>query len=326
MKNILFIPAIACLAFAGISASAQSGSQTFTSSGVFTVPAGVTAVTVEVVGAGGSGGGNGGGGGGGGGYALGTFSVTPLSTHNITVGTAGGGSLAGTTNIGAVISATGGANGTSVPNPNIGGGGAGGIGTGGTILNRTGGNGGGGYWTYFGGGGGGAAGLNANGSAGGNAIVWTGVCLFTGGIAGPGGGAPGGDGGKGAGFIDPNCQITHPSGDGVNYGGGGGGGNGNGGQEGTGAGGYCRVSWDMYVGIKGITPLKQCQVSPNPVTDRIVVMYTIGNETYELTDAAGRMIWKGTHIELQDFSVLKSGIYLLKVMDNDSMEIIKVLK
>ena len=40
---------------------AQNGSEIFTSSGVFTVPDGITSITIEVVGAGGTGGGNGGG-------------------------------------------------------------------------------------------------------------------------------------------------------------------------------------------------------------------------------------------------------------------------
>src|SRR5215472_18184259 len=65
--------------------------QTFTSSGTFTVPAGVTAVFVEVWGAGGAGGATGGGsknrgGGGGGAYANGTVAVTGGTTYAVTIG------------------------------------------------------------------------------------------------------------------------------------------------------------------------------------------------------------------------------------------------
>lgn len=225
-------------------AFAQVSPQTYTVPGLytFTVPASVTSVTIEVVGGGGSGGGNGGGGGGGGGYAKGSYNVIPGATLAVQVG-AGGSSSAGTSSVSGLISATGGANGVSVSNPNIGGGGAGGTGTGGNIANYTGGNGGGGYWTYFGGGGAGAAGSVSNGTNGGNTIAWTGVCQTPGGSAGTGGGAPGGNGGKGAGFTDSGCNISNPSAGGANFGGGGGGGNGNGGGAGTGAGGYCQISW-----------------------------------------------------------------------------------
>ena len=218
-------------------ASAQS---TYTSNGTFTVPAGVTSVNIEVVGAGGSGGGSGGGGGGGGGYASGTFTVVPGATHAITVGAGGSGTTTSVSGLG--ISATAGGNGGIVPNPNLGGGGTGGVGTGGTV-NRTGGAGGGGFWTYFGGGGGGAAGSTGDGGVGGNTVIFNGVCLTPGGDGGLSGGAPGGDGGKGAGFTDANCNVTNPAGTGSNYGGGGGGANGNGGAAGTGNSGYVHISW-----------------------------------------------------------------------------------
>lgn len=219
--------------------------QTYTTSGTFpfSVPAGVTSLTIEVVGAGGSGGGNGGGGGGGGGYAKGVYTVTAGSALSVNVGAGGGGAGSGTSSVGSLISATGGANGVSVSNPNIGGGGAGGVGSGGTISNFTGGTGGGGYWTYFGGGGAGAAGSVSNGTNGGNTIAWTGMCQTPGGSAGTGGGAPGGAGGKGAGFTDVSCNVSNPAAGGVNFGGGGGGGNGNGGGPGTGAGGFCEITW-----------------------------------------------------------------------------------
>ena len=250
----------------------QSGSQTFTSSGTFTVPANVTSITIELVGAGGSGGINGGGGGGGGGYATGVYTVVPLSDYTVTVGVAGGGVTGGTTSVGNLISATGGENGTWVPNPNLGGGGAGGQGSNGTILNRTGGTGGGGYWTYFGGGGGGAAGSVSDGFNGGNTITWTGNCQTPGGDGGLSGGTPGGAGGKGAGFTDVNCSITNPAGNGENYGGGGGGGNGNGGIPGTGIGGYVLISW-------GTIPVELTSFTAEAINDAVVLKWQTATET-----------------------------------------------
>src|SRR6185369_5638687 len=61
----------------------------------FTVPTGVTQLTIEAWGGGGGGGGEGsqfgaaGGGGGAGGYAKGVVSVTPLQRYNIQVGAVG---------------------------------------------------------------------------------------------------------------------------------------------------------------------------------------------------------------------------------------------
>lgn len=240
MKKLLSVLSIVLLTGA---IKAQSGSQEFITSGDFTVPAGVTSITVEVIGGGGGGGNNGTGGGGGGGYSLGTFSVNPADVIPVTIGEAGGvNSAGGTTMVGSFNQATGGGFGVFVANPDVGGGGAGGVGSGGT-LNYNGGTGGGGYYTYFGGGGGGAAGSSGNGSNGGDTIPWTGVCQTPGGSGGAAGGIPGGNGGKGAGFTDINCSITNPSAPGMPYGGGGGGGNGNNGGPGLGYSGYALISW-----------------------------------------------------------------------------------
>lgn len=240
MKNSFLTTICVLITIISYVSKAQSGSQPFTSSGIFTVPVGIDSMTVECVGAGGSGGGNGTGGGGGGGYAKKTFPVVAGTNYNVTIGLGGNGTSTGISTLS--IFGLAGANGVSVSNPNIGGGGAGGNGVGGTI-NHTGGTGGGGYYTYFGGGGGGAAGAAGNGFNGGNTIAWTGICLTPGGTGGASGGIPGGNGGKGAGFTDPNCNVTDPAAGGSNFGGGGGGGNGNGGAPGTGANGYVLISW-----------------------------------------------------------------------------------
>lgn len=210
---------------------------TFTSSGTWIVPTGVSIVEVTVVGAGGNGGINGSGGGGGGGYASGSFTVSPGATYNITVGT--GGSTVATSVSGLSIMAT---PGVSAVYSSSAIGGLGGVGSGGSV-NFTGGKGGNGTYTYFGGGGGGAAGPSGNGSVGESTPPWAGVCLYPGGAGGVSGGSPAGDGGKGAGFTDVSCSATNPATTGLNYGGGGGGGNGNGGLPSNGAGGYVRISW-----------------------------------------------------------------------------------
>jgi len=130
--------------------------QTFTNSGTFTVPAGVTSVQVLVV-AGGGGGGTGGGGGGGVIYNA-AYSVTPLAGIPVTVGSggaAGGG--------GSSLDGTNGANSVFGTITAIGGGGGGGIST----TAPSGGSGGGsrgsgGSLTY------GGAGTSGQGTAGGN--------------------------------------------------------------------------------------------------------------------------------------------------------------
>ena len=73
------------------SAGPSPGSQTFLTSGTFTVPAGVTKVTGWIAaggGGGGASGGNGGGGGGGGGdaFAFTNYAVTPGAMISVTVG------------------------------------------------------------------------------------------------------------------------------------------------------------------------------------------------------------------------------------------------
>ncbi len=324
MKKISSLIILICLT---VIAFAQNGVQEFTESGTFIVPAGVTSLTIEVVGAGGSGGGNGAGGGGGGGYATGVYTVQPLQQLLVTVGVGGGAQNTGTTSVGNLIKATGGAVGSTVPNPNIGGGGNGGKGSGGTISNYSGGKGGGGYYTYFGGGGAGAAGVNGDGENGGNTIVWDGQnCLTPGGAGGLSGGEPGGNGGKGAGFIDDFCSVSDPSQGGFNYGGGGGGANGNGGAAGNGAGGYCLITWDYATGLEAVTSNAASVVQANIFTDFIQINKNAKVTSYQLADAVGHLIWEGSAIESQNFSALSSGVYFLRVAQESSFQTIKLIK
>jgi hypothetical protein len=318
---ILFLFAlITQISFSQASVTTYSWPGTYT----FTIPTGVTTLSMEIFGAGGKGQGNGTGGGGGGGYSFGVFPVVPGSTLAVKIGTPGVNPTAGTSSITGYIVATGGANGVTVPNPSVGGGGAGGVGSGGT-LNFTGGTGGGGYYTYFGGGGGACASSAGNGNNGGNCIAYSGSnCLQPGGTGGTSTGFPVGNGGKGAGFTDNACSITDPAGNGGYFGGGGGGGNGIGSTPGSGGGGGARLSYTTST--TGIPQLVKSNVTvfPNPFTSKINIQAAIGNEVFELLNSIGQQIYIGKNIEEQDFSFLSKGIYFLKVVNTTS--VIKLVK
>lgn len=102
-------------------------------SGTWTVPNGVTEITIEMWGGGGGGSGNNGAqsgaGGGGGGYAMGVYGVTPGTTYAYTVGGGGAAGAAGsgpggnggTTSFGALMSAAGGLGASTQSNPGTGG-------------------------------------------------------------------------------------------------------------------------------------------------------------------------------------------------------------
>jgi hypothetical protein len=93
--NSLLLSAQNEMMFSILSSQITITELTFTSTTTWTVPAGVTSVTVECIGGGGSGGGGrnvnlaGGSGGGGGQYAKSVISVTPGNTYDVVVGTGG---------------------------------------------------------------------------------------------------------------------------------------------------------------------------------------------------------------------------------------------
>jgi len=143
-------PTFRALALADMPTVAYNNMQVFTSSGTFTPSSGVTKVFVEVWGAGGGGGGTGNGnfigaGGGGGGYTAGFLTVTPSTTHTVTVGVAGtagssGGGTGGTggtssfAGTSTTISSTGGGGGSgSIATGTTYHGGSGGVGSSGTL-------------------------------------------------------------------------------------------------------------------------------------------------------------------------------------------------
>ena len=201
LKAILISFLVFVLSIILLNATAQTV-QTFTTSGSWTCPAGVTAIKVEAWGGGGAGGGanqttTGGGGGGGGSYNVQTsLTVVPGTSYSYTVGLGGvgttGNGASGGTSIFSSLTAFGGTGGSAaVSSGTSAAGGAGGaIGFGGSAGGGfTGGNGANSIYidasTYQSGGAGGGAGSTGNG---GNASGIT---------AGLGGATSGGDGGAG---------------------------------------------------------------------------------------------------------------------------------
>ncbi len=100
MKNLIYILSL-FFVLIGFSSIAQT-TDTYTATGTWTCPAGVTSVTVTCIGGGGGagGGGNnsldpaGAGGGAGGAYASSVLAVTPTTVYTVTVGTGGAGGAA----------------------------------------------------------------------------------------------------------------------------------------------------------------------------------------------------------------------------------------
>lgn len=209
----------------------QAGQQVFKSSGTFTVPAGVTAVQVLVVGGGGGGGGWEGGGGGAGGVVYdAAFSVTPGANIAVTIGNGGVGTIHNNTSgqdskFGTITAKGGGrGGGYDLITPQSGGSGGGGAGSL-TTANRT-----------------GAAGTSGQGNEGANGLSAAPRAGGGGGGAGAAGGSPssgvGGKGGNGAYYGDTFGTAIGASG--YVAGGGGGWGYNTGGAGGTGGGGAGR--------------------------------------------------------------------------------------
>lgn len=174
------------------------GIATFTASGSWTCPEGVTTVYIDACGGGGGGaysspGATGGGGGGGAAAVIGTsISVTPGVTYTVTIGGPGAagtpssvnGVAGGATSFGSLLVLNGGGGGLSSAGAGVGGGTGGNAGTAGAL------NGG----VSFGGSGGGC--VLGNGGAGGSGAMFGTIPGQYGG--GGGGGANGGSGARGA--------------------------------------------------------------------------------------------------------------------------------
>ena len=177
LKAILISFLVFILSIIFLNSQAQTV-QTYTSSGTWVCPAGVTSIKVECWGGGGAGGGanqttTGGGGGGGGSYNVNTFAVVPGIIYPFTVGSGGVGTIysgvSGGTTVFGTLTAPGGTGGSAASSPassaaggagavagSGGSGGAyiGGTGSSGSYINAT---------TYQSGGAGGGAGSTGNG-------------------------------------------------------------------------------------------------------------------------------------------------------------------
>ena len=222
----------------------------FTASGTFTVPSGVTQVSVVCIGGGGGASGSpgtslySGAGGGGGGLAYGTFSVTP--GESLTISTGPGGAGASDTNSGGdgasssisrgaqtLLSAGGGGGGINGGPGNTSTGTGGAYGSYGGIAVGGGGNGGTGGSSNNdngGGGGGGAGGYNGNGGSGGIGNSGVGEDGNGGGGGGGGGQSLGGLQNNGGGGVGYSGEGNSGIGGNINYPGTGGSGGGSGGS------------------------------------------------------------------------------------------------
>ncbi len=194
----------------------------------FTVPAGVTSITVECWGGGGGGSSqatNGrGGGGGGGAYARSVVNVVPGNLYNIVVGAGGGGSTDGENSFfgASAVVAAGGKGG--VDDANTGGAGGSAAASTGEVYYAGGNGGNGNSATGTGGGGGGAGSTGAGGDANYQ-------------IAGKGTASDGGDGAEGHDIAGQNGYDGHQ------YGGGGSGSRRAGTIGGSGAGGQIKITY-----------------------------------------------------------------------------------
>lgn len=280
-------------AFFYISLVSLGQTQTFTSSGTFTVPAGVTSVIVECWGGGGAGGaatGNpaAGGGGAGGSYAIKVLTVSPGNNYTVTVGTGGiGGSGAGPSgnpswfSTMGTIYAQGGAGGAlaSANSSN----GARGIGSAGSSigdLTYRGGN--GSVGNYIGGTPGGAGGGGAGSTGVGNNAT-----------SGTGGAAKANNGGAGANGV-PNSS---PGTAGSVYGGGGSGGKANTGTDqngGSGANGLvvitvCYSASMGYAYERNIT-IDHTRVSGGEDLYNFPVLVNLNSQNFLQTSPTGQIL------------------------------------
>ncbi|MBK6903467.1 MAG: HYR domain-containing protein [Saprospirales bacterium] len=258
-----------------LSSGILAQTQTFSSSGTFTVPAGVTSITVQAWGGGGGGGQSAGnrarGGGGGGAFTGGTLSVSPGDVLTITVGGGGpAGSNGGNSSVGAIV-----ANGGFADNS-----GPGGLGGAASAIalpvtaSIAGGTGGDGYTAANNGGGGGG------GSAASSSLPGTvGTAGNSGGTGGAGGNSPltnpQGDGGRGA-----DNDGSPGAGNGTAPGGGGGGQSDDDEDGGDGANGQVILTWTCSDNINNMSTTATTPVCTNGTSTVTVTSTSLADGTY----------------------------------------------
>ncbi len=91
---------------------------------------------------------------------------------------------------------------------------------------------------------------------------------------------------------------------------------------------YVRLVRDAgaSTGLNDSNAEEQLNIYPNPFLGKVNLANAKGKEIFELHNSMGRLLWSGMKIEQQDFSALSSGIYFLKVRDQNSAHAIKLIK
>jgi hypothetical protein len=86
-----------------------------------------------------------------------------------------------------------------------------------------------------------------------------------------------------------------------------------------------RGNQNLTVGISK-NENENISVYPNPFTSFITIKPTAPNATYELTNSLGQIIFSGKNIQSHDFSSINKGLYFIKIYDNTSAKVLKLIK
>ena len=65
---------------------------------------------------------------------------------------------------------------------------------------------------------------------------------------------------------------------------------------------------------------------PNPFTGKIYVDNVSSDAHFLLLNMTGQLLWSGDQIEQYDFSSINAGLYLLKIVTQNSNQTIKIMK
>ncbi len=84
------------------------------------------------------------------------------------------------------------------------------------------------------------------------------------------------------------------------------------------------LSIDEPLIIETISEDKTHSLSPNPVSDYLLVNGDFSN--YEITDLTGKIIKSGNYSHVIDLTTVNTGIYLIKLLNNNSFDVLKFIK
>ena len=79
-------------------------------------------------------------------------------------------------------------------------------------------------------------------------------------------------------------------------------------------------------GIESVSKQENYVIFPNPFTTSINIKSNEPNEFYELFNSTGQIIWTGNQINKHDFSSIKSGLYFLRIHNDNSIHTNKLIK